>query len=327
MSDSEFELPPEPVPEPVKPKRIRHDDKGKNSPQMARYSPEERLAWGAKMAAARAAAKERKVLAAAAPKPDVVDLRGSAVARGGRIYQFVPIMEEHKFLIDLKEPGPDGKRQAPFIANGFQRIIDDSINPETLWHCILKPRQVGISTYVDLRFLAKCLTVNGTRAAIISHEIDATTRLLRKVHLALKDLVDRKVKINGKFVKTKYSSKYEVSFPDMNSWLYIGTAGKRAFSRGDSLTDVHCSEIAFWANAGTLMTGIVGALVSTAEVFLESTANGMGGYFYDMVKKCENGTGPAKLHFFPWHHFPEYAMKPPADAVFSASEMELAARF
>jgi hypothetical protein len=311
----------------VPPKKPRPDKK--NSHFFVTKTPEERKAWGDKMAALKKQrASEREILRTA-PKPEApFDPRPASM--GGpkdRRYQFVPQMEEHKLLIDLKEPGADGRRQGPFVANNFQRILDDSVTPNDLWHLILKPRQVGISTYEDLRLLEKCLTVHGTRAAIISHEIDATTRLLRKVHLALADLVERKVKINGKVVKTKYSSKYEISFPDTNSWLYIGTAGKRAFSRGDSLTDVHASEIAFWANAGALMTGLVGALVSTAEVWIESTANGMGGYFYDMVKKCEGGVGPAKLHFFPWQNFPEYSQTPPAGVIWSGAETDLARRF
>ena len=311
----------------IPPKKPRPDKK--NGRWLFIKTPEERKAWGDKMAVLKKAKAAERFLQKSAPKPDApFDPRpASAGGPKDRRYQFVPQMEEHKLLIDLKEPGADGRRQGPFVANNFQRILDDSVSPSDLWHLILKPRQVGISTYEDLRLLEKCLTVHGTRAAIISHEIDATTRLLRKVHLALADLVQRKVKINGKVVKTKYSSKYEISFPDMNSWLYIGTAGKRAFSRGDSLTDVHASEIAFWANAGALMTGLVGALVSTAEVWIESTANGMGGYFYDMVKKCEGGDGPAKLHFFPWQNFPEYSQTPPGDVVWSASEIDLARRF
>lgn len=247
----------------------------------------------------------------------------------GLRYRAVPAMEEERFLIEYKEPDPrTGRRSGPFVANVFQREIDDSIGPNDLWHLILKPRQVGISTYIDLRFLAKCLCVEGTRAVIVSHEKDATTRLLRKVHLAIKDLKERRAVIGDEPVETEFASKFEITFPRKRSYLYIGTAGQKAFSRGDSVTDFHGSEVAFWENAGLLMSGVVGALVSSAEVFLESTANGMGGYFYDLVKKCMvPGRGPARLHFFPWHKFPEYATPPPAGVVWSPVEMALARRF
>ena len=315
--------------DPTKPKRHRPDKANKSNWRLIR-TPEERKAWSERLCAAKKARAAERLLQKDAPKPDAEFDQRVAVVPGavtGGKYQFIPFMQDNRFLIDLKEPGPDGKRQGAFSANVFQMALDESVGPDSLWNIILKPRQVGISTYIDLRLLAKCISVHGTRAAIISHERDATTRLLRKVHLALRDLIERKVKVNGKPIKTKYSSKFEISFPDMGSYLYIGTAGQRAFSRGDSLTDVHGSEVAFFANAGELMTGIVGALVSSAEVWLESTANGMGGYFYDMVKKCEDGTGPAKLHFFPWHNFPEYSLKPPADVVWTPQELDLARRF
>jgi hypothetical protein len=246
-------------------------------------------------------------------------------------YQLIPTMERYQFLIELKEAGKDGKRVGAFKANSFQKQIDNSVGPQSLRHLILKPRQIGISTYVDLRLLAKCLTLDGTRAAIISHERSATARLLRKVHLALEDLIERKVKINGRAIKLKYSTKYEISFPSTHSSLYIGTAGQRAFSRGDSLTDLHGSEVAVWHDAVEMMTGIEGALTPTAEVFLESTANGMGGYFYDMVTRCRPdasgktpANAPAMLHFFPWKDHDEYSTKPPQDVVWSAQELALA---
>lgn len=242
-------------------------------------------------------------------------------------YQAIPAMEAEKFLIEFKEPDKKGRRAGPFVANPFQCAIDNSISPGNQWHLILKPRQVGISTYTDLRFLAKCLLVEGTRAVIVSHERTATTRLLRKVHLALEDLKARNAVIGGHRVETEFASKFEITFPKKRSYLYIGTAGQKAFSRGDSITDFHGSEVAFWENASDLMGGVVGALVDSAEVFLESTANGMGGYFYDFVKKCVAPGGPAVLHFFPWHHFSEYSKKPPADVVWSAKETALARKF
>ncbi len=242
-------------------------------------------------------------------------------------HRAVPAMEAEKFLIEFKEPDAQGRRAGPFVANPFQRALDDSIRPGNQWHVILKPRQVGISTYVDLRFLAKCLLVEGTRAVIVSHEKTATTRLLRKVHLALDDLKQRNAVIGGHRVETEFASKFEITFPKKRSYLYIGTAGQKAFSRGDSITDFHGSEVAFWENAAELMSGVVGALVGSAEVFLESTANGMGGYFYDFVKKCMVPGGPAQLHFFPWHHFAEYSKEPPAGVVWSPEELALARRF
>jgi hypothetical protein len=305
-------------------------------------TPEERVAFGLKMAAARKAARERKaLLPPGPPKPPRVkreavpyesSVKTDIVTPHVPVFKLIPLMEENGFRINLKEAGVDGKRIGVFKANEFQKELDDSIGPQPdgsnwLWHVIAKARQLGISTYIDLRLLAKCLTVDGTNAAIISHEKTATIKLLRKVHLTLEDLKARKVRINGKLIKTKFSSKFEITFPDMHSSLYVGTMGQRAFSRGDMLTDVHVSEVAHGSDPGETMSGIIGALTPSAEVFLESTANGMGGYFYDMVKKCEEGKGPAKLHFYPWNHAPEYSRPVPPNTVFGLEEVELMRKF
>ena len=316
------------------------------------WTPERRAEFGAKMAQARAAARAAGTLQPRRPpKPktrpvddsdqnpdiDVSGQRGrprkerpqrrtDPATAGPRVYQLIPFMEQNGLLINLKEPGPAGKRVGAFKANEFQSALDNAIGPDHLWHVIAKARQLGISTYVDLRLLVKCLTVDGTNAAIISHEKTATIKLLRKVHLTLADLKARKVRVNGRLIKTKFSSKFEITFPDTHSSLYIGTMGQRAFSRGDMLTDVHVSEVAHGSDPGETMSGIVGALTASAEVFLESTANGMGGYFYDMVKKCEDGKGPATLHFFPWNRHHEYVKKVPQNIVFSSEELEISRR-
>jgi hypothetical protein len=39
--------------------------------------------------------------------------------------------------------------------------------------------------------------------------------------------------------------------------FYIGTAGARKFGRGDTITDLHCSEVAFWENAKELTAGLL----------------------------------------------------------------------
>jgi hypothetical protein len=46
------------------------------------------------------------------------------------------------------------------------------------------------------------------------------------------------------------------------------------------------------------------------EVVLESTANGIGGLFYNMCKATERGEGPYQLIFIPWFWHDEYRVPP-----------------
>ena len=195
------------------------------------------------------------------------------------------------------------------------------------WNLILKARQLGCSTYVDLRLLAKCLCVEGTHAVVVSHEKQATYRLLRRVHFAL-DQMDPERKL----IPRQYDNKFELTFPHTKSSIYVGTAGAKAFGRGDTITDFHGSEVGFWDNADALLAGIMGALVKDAEVWIESTANGMGGWFYDTWAEVQRYRESRKEHvwntlFFPWTMDPTY-VRPLANGVaWSPEERWLTERY
>ncbi len=213
---------------------------------------------------------------------------------------------EHLFKVETKVP-VNGQRIVPFKLNATQQYLDRKAQVHKM-HLILKARQLGCSSYIEARFLAKCMTVEGTHAAVVSHEKQATMRLLRRVHFFINNM-----ERSDEIVPREYENKYELTFPRTNSSFYLGTAGARAFTRGDMITDFHGSEVAFWPDAGQLMTGVMGALTSEAEVFLETTANGMGGYFYDMYKdtleaiKVGRQDHPWMFHFFPWMQAEEYS--------------------
>src|ERR1019366_5301383 len=82
-------------------------------------------------------------------------------------------------------------------------------------------------------------------------------------------------------------------------------------------------ELAFWRNAGQTLTGIlnmVPKLPGTAIV-LQSTANGIGGEFYDL---CQTAMDPAnetgwEFLFFGWLDHPVYRSSVDAPARFQAS--------
>lgn len=214
---------------------------------------------------------------------------------------------ESLFKVETKVATKKGERIIPFKLKPAQLLLDRSTR-QARKHVILKARQMGFSTYVEARFLAKCMTVNGTHAAVVSHEKEATMRLLRRVHFFLDNLPD-----SAAIVPREFDNKYEITFPKTHSSFYLGTAGARAFSRGDMITDFHGSEVAFWEDPQRIMTGVTGALTPDAEVFLESTANGMGGFFYNVCQKAElallgKAVSPYLFHFMPWNLEKEYAI-------------------
>ena len=96
------------------------------------------------------------------------------------------------------------------------------------------------------------------------------------------------------------------------------------FGRGDTITDLHGSEVAQWKNTEELVKGLFQAVpLGTGYITLESTGRGQQGYFYRRVMGARAGAdGLAeddpmlalhdrmwRLVFLPWHEFPEYQFR------------------
>jgi hypothetical protein len=87
--------------------------------------------------------------------------------------------------------------------------------------------------------------------------------------------------------------------------FYIGTAGSRSFGRGDTITDLHCSEVGFWEDPKKLTAGLFQAVPRSGTIILESTGNGRN-WWFQRVMDAERGKGRYVNHFFNWIDFPEY---------------------
>jgi len=187
----------------------------------------------------------------------------------------------------------------PFKLNSAQRIIDENHSGRDI---IPKARQEGVSSYYLARGTAKCLAARNTRAVVISHDTESTQRMLAKVHYFLENL-------RGPKAVTKTFSKNEVSFPKTNSVIYIGTAGSRKFGRGDTITNLHCSEVAYWPDPKTLLRGLFQAVPKSGEISIESTGNGVGNYYHRTCMRAASGNSQYTMHFLPWHTFDEYQLE------------------
>ena len=193
----------------------------------------------------------------------------------------------------------DGK-QVPFRLNPSQVAYDEV---RTQRDMIPKARQKGFSSYGVALQVIKCLGVPGTRAVLISHEAGATQRLLDKAQFYLKH-------INGPKAELGRNSRNELYFPKNESTYYIGTAGARAFGRGDTITDLHISEYAWWENTGLRhVAGLMQAVPQSGSVRIESTGNGMANDFFYM---CSNSEKLGYNVFFrSWHDDEEYSRHVP----------------
>ncbi|GAH00818.1 unnamed protein product, partial [marine sediment metagenome] len=158
---------------------------------------------------------------------------------------------------------------------------------------ILKARQLGMSSSILADMYTDCITMEHTPCAVVSHETRATQRLLDRVHFYQDSMEEPKPVVSA-------YSRSEIVFPDMHSSIYVGTAGARAFGRGDMIRKALLSEIAFYEDGAKLLSGVEDAVPLTGELTLESTANGEGNVFYEKWVKAREGKSPYKPFFFPW---------------------------
>lgn len=196
----------------------------------------------------------------------------------------------------LEIANKDGE-DVPFLLNSAQRMLDEALTGRDL---VPKARQEGVSAYFLARNLIKCVGRRNRRAVIISHDQESTARMLKRVRYFIEHWKGPKPVIQN------YSAS-EITFPKTDSMLYIGTAGSRRFGRGDTITDLHCSEYAYWPNPAELLKGLFQAVPESGEISIESTGNGFNDYYRRCLRAYE-GKSRWTLHFLPWHTFDEYKL-------------------
>lgn len=167
---------------------------------------------------------------------------------------------------------------------------------------ILKGRQQGISTYVQARYFHKVCTQRGKKAFILTHEAEATKNLF--------DMTKRYYDLlpKGLVPIPDTSSAKELNFKSLNSGYSVGTAGNKAVGRSQTIQLMHASEVAYYPHAEEHAKGILQAVSNEpgTEIIMESTANGIGNYFYNMWQTASSGQSDFQAIFIPWYWQTEY---------------------
>ena len=182
-----------------------------------------------------------------------------------------------------------------------------------LWYCniVLKARQLGISTFVSLLLLDACLFEENVSAGIICHTREDAEVLFRKVKFSY-DALDPSIKA---MISARTDTTRELVFSN-NSSIRVGTS-----MRGSTLQYLHISEFGkicatYPDKAEEIMTGSLNTIAPGQFIFIESTAEGREGYFYDICKKAEDAKRMEaeltkvdfRFHFFPWYKEPSYRL-------------------
>jgi hypothetical protein len=148
----------------------------------------------------------------------------------------------------------------------------------------IKPRQIGFSTLELARDLQFAVVRPGVNVQVVVHDAEIKNQLFLNLRVMAECLKRR-----GLLPRTRYSTKTELVFADTGSAVRIvesGSTEKAAQSKGRSGTihRLHATEMAFWGAAAETWNALSAATPDSAEIIIESTANGAGGLFYDAAR-------------------------------------------
>jgi len=203
------------------------------------------------------------------------------------------------------------KRIVQFVPNEAQ----EKLLAEMHWRNIVpKARQRGFSTLIQLLGLDTALFKPGSDVGVIAQDLDTAYEIFdSKIKLAYDHLPDVIKAMVGVVSSTKSSIKF-----DNGSGVRVGTS-----MRGGTPNFVHVSEFGkicakYPDKAKEVLTGTLPAVPEDGIVFIESTAEGQAGAFYEMSLEAkgaqdeERKLSPLefKLHFAGWWDAVEYELDP-----------------
>lgn len=227
-------------------------------------------------------------------------------------------MSEQKLLLKLSDPdfrvrnlykivNKNGE-WVQFVPNVLQEEIN-KMRAKFKRMMILKSRQIGFSTNEIVSMTDEAAFSKNQTTLILAHEQDSIKKLFRIVQRTYKSMPDQ--------LKPRLDrgggSKYEYYFPEINSRIYCDLE-----SRSDTIQRLHISECAFMKDSAKLKATLQTVPIN-GRVTIETTANGMANFFYDMWNDKDS---IYRKFFFPWFLFPDYKMDAPLKMVLTDEEKD-----
>lgn len=175
---------------------------------------------------------------------------------------------------------------------------------------ILKARQVGMSTLSVLDVLDDTITSKNVASGIVSYSLEHAQHIFKRIIGHALDNFPEELRHT---LNIKSRSAREIAFEN-GSFLRVDTT-----LRGSTYANVVVSEYGKTCartpmKAEEVMTGTLNTVPINGRVIIESTGEGMDGYFADMCLEAEQRNGEAlsvldyQLLFFPWYEEQHYEL-------------------
>lgn len=183
-----------------------------------------------------------------------------------------------------------------------------------LWYLnlVLKARQLGFTTCIQIYMLDSCLFNSNTSAGVIAHTREDAEAFFRdKIKFAYDNLPEA---LKDRRAATQDSAK-SLAFSNHSS-IRVGTS-----LRSGTFQLLHVSEFGkvcakYPDKAKEIVTGAFNTVEAGQFIFVESTAEGQTGAFHDMCQTAQNQEREGrpltkldfKFHFFAWWQDPSYCL-------------------
>lgn len=169
---------------------------------------------------------------------------------------------------------------------------------------ILKSRQIGITTQTVNRNFVKCLTNDNRRCVTVAHLETRAQDILNKVKGTYNRLPEML-----RF-ELAQDSKVELGFADFGSKMFIvsgATIKSIELARGDTVQDVHASEITRWADVEHALFELqqVCHMVEGTSILIETTGRAFGSYAHQLWDASKKGKTPYVAKFLAWQDDPD----------------------
>lgn len=204
-----------------------------------------------------------------------------------------------------------GKDENVLTRFKFNDVQDDLHENWTGRDYALKARQQGVSTYVLARKFCRAILFSGRNIRLVPHDPEAEDEFWARLDTMYQNLPTH-LKPD-----TRYYSKELMQFEDAAKGVMDSRItslnprpGKKKSSkgRGQTLTDLHLTEVPFWEGdqRKTLTTLLTAA--QHGEITVESTAQGME-WFYSGCQQAKKGKNGYRFHFYEWWWTREYRVE------------------
>ncbi len=203
-----------------------------------------------------------------------------------------------------------GGKTIPFQMNEDQAAFIDGRHGMDI---VLKARQKGFTTVIQLDMLDDCLFIPNTAAGVIAHNLnDAKAFFADKIKFAYDNLPPEFRAV----VSAQQDAADSMKFSNGSS-IRVGTS-----LRSGTLQRLHVSEYGklcakFPEKAKEVKSGAFNTVQAGQRIVVESTAEGQAGHFYELtqVAQRKQAAGASltpldfKFHFAPWWTSDEYTLR------------------